>query len=67
MPFITEYLPKTVAWYTLLLSILTNGLANSFVQGGLFGFASIFPKKYIAIMMTSQALSAVVLNFVKIL
>ena len=67
MPFITEYLPKTTAWYLLLWNIFINGLANSFVQGGLFGFVSIFPPKYIAIMMTSQAFSAVLLNFAKII
>jgi hypothetical protein len=44
MPFITEYLPKSLAWWSLILIIATNGLASSFVQGGLFGFASIFPK-----------------------
>ena len=66
MPFITEYFEKDVAWYLLLCSIFLNGLGNSFVQGGLFGFASIFPPKYIAIMMTSQAISAVILNFTKI-
>lgn len=66
MPFIPQYLPTTSAWYILLVSIFLNGLSNSFVQGGLFGFASIFPPKYIGIMMTTQALSAVIINFVKI-
>ena len=49
-----------------MVSIFLNGLSNSFVQGGLFGFASIFPSKYLGIMMTAQALSSVILNFVKI-
>lgn len=48
MPFIAEFLPTTLSWYILLCTIFINGLANSFVQGGLFGFASMFPKKYIA-------------------
>jgi hypothetical protein len=67
MPIITEYLSQTIAWWMLLFSIFLNGLANSFVQGSLFGYSSIFPKKYTAVMMTSQAISAIILNVAKIM
>jgi hypothetical protein len=43
MPFITQYMDPDIAWWILLVSIAINGIANSFVQGGLFGFASVFP------------------------
>jgi solute carrier family 29 (equilibrative nucleoside transporter), member 1/2/3 len=66
MPFITEYFPETLAWWIMILIIATNGLANAFVQGGLFGFASIFPAKYITLMLTTQSLNGVVLYVTKI-
>ena len=67
MPFITQYLPLTSGWWLLLVSIFLNGLANSFVQGGLFGFASIFPKKFMAMMMISQAISGVLITLIKMI
>lgn len=67
MPFITEYLPRKVGWYILLVSIFINGIANSFAQGSLFGFASIFPSKYMGIMIIGQGLSGLILNVIKII
>lgn len=43
-----------------------NGLAHSFVQGCLFGFASMFPTKYMIIMLMSQSIAGIVINFLKI-
>lgn len=67
MPFITEYFPRETAWGILLFSIVINGIANAFVQGGLFGFASIFPPKYMSAMMVGQGVSGLLLNIIKII
>ena len=67
MPFITEYIGGRSGWWILMISIVINGAANSFVQGGLFGYASIFPSKYMGSMMIGQGLSGFILNFIKIL
>lgn len=67
MPLITEYLPKSTAWWLLLSTVAINGLANAFVQGGMFGFASIFPPQYLSIMMVGQGVNGMLLNSVKML
>ena len=67
MPLITEYIGGRTGWYILMVNIIINGAANAFVQGGLFGYASIFPSKYMGSMMIGQGLSGFILNSVKIL
>lgn len=67
MPLITEYLPQKLAWILLLLAVMINGIGNSFVQGGMFGFASTFPPKYMIAMMTGQGINGLILNSVKML
>jgi len=67
MPLVTETLPRTTAWYLLLSLVVINGAANSFVQGGMFGFASIFPRKYMTSLMVGQGVNGMILNSVKML
>lgn len=67
MPFITEYIGGATGWWILMVSIVVNGAANSFVQGGLFGYASPFPSKYMGSMIIGQGLSGCILNVIKMI
>jgi hypothetical protein len=67
MPLIAEFLPKTTAWYLLLFAVMVNGVGNSFIQGGMFGLSSIFPRKYMTWMMVGQGINGMLLNSVKML
>jgi hypothetical protein len=67
MPFITQYMDPDVAWWILLVSIAVNGIANSFVQGGLFGFASVFPSSCMGVMMIGQGINGLILNIIKMI
>ncbi|CAI2366524.1 unnamed protein product [Moneuplotes crassus] len=68
MPLLSEYLTqKSVAWYLLLLLVVINGFGNAFVQGGLFGYASMFPQKYMIAMMVGQGVNGMTLNSVKMI
>ncbi|CAI2368546.1 unnamed protein product [Moneuplotes crassus] len=67
MPLVTEYLPKTMAWYALVPTVMLNGAGNSFVQGGMSGFASIFPPKYITALLVGQGVNGMLLNSVKMI
>ena len=65
MPLVAEFLPRSPAWYLLLSLVVVNGAANSFVQGGMFGFASVFPRKYMTSLMVGQGVNGMILNSVK--
>lgn len=63
----TEFFSITLAWYSIMICVFFLGLANSFVMGGLFGFASMFPPKFMILLLMSQTLAGIVVNFVKML
>jgi hypothetical protein len=65
MPLVTECLNRTIAWYTMLFFVAVNGAGNSFVQGGMVGFASIFPPKYLGALMVGQGVNGMLLNSIK--
>lgn len=67
MPLASEFLPKETGWYVLMVLIAINGFGNSIEQAGLFGLASMFPKKYMVSMMVGQSINGVMLNSVKVL
>jgi len=67
MPIVTEYLPGNTSWYIMLLFVAINGAGNSFVQGGMFGFASMFPPKYMSALMVGQGVNGMLLNSVKMM
>ena len=67
MPLVSEYISKPTSWYFLLGMVMLNDAANSMVQGGMFGFASIFPPKYMGAMMVGQGINGMLLNSVKMI
>jgi hypothetical protein len=67
MPIITNYLPESSGWILILSVIVIMGIANSFVQGGIFGFAGIFPFKYTGAVMLGNGLSGLSMNFFRMI
>lgn len=67
MPFISNYLEESTAWIIILIIIVVLGVANSFVQGGAFGFASIFPFKCTGGVMLGNGFSGLAMNFFRML
>ena len=67
MPLVTEYFQTDLAWYFLLLTVMVNGVGNSFVQGGMSGFSSIFPQKYISALLIGQGVNGMLLNSIKMI
>ena len=65
--FITEYLQIDLAWYILLISIALNAVANSFLQTGLTGFASIFPSYCLNALTLGQGLNGFMVNCMKMI
>lgn len=62
MPFVANYLPEGPAWIIILAIIVGMGIAGAFVQGGIFGFAGIFPFKYTGAVMLGNGLSGLSMN-----
>lgn len=62
MPFIVRYLEEDTAWIIILAIIVVYGIASSFVQGGIFGFAGIFPFKYMGAVMLGNGFSGLSMN-----
>lgn len=62
MPIITNYLPESSGWILIITVIVIMGIANSFVQGGIYGFAGIFPFKYTGAVMFGNGLSGLSMN-----
>ena len=62
MPFIVRYLSEDTAWVIILIIIVVYGIASSFVQGGIFGFAGIFPFKYTGAVMLGNGFSGLAMN-----
>lgn len=67
MPFVAEYLTESVAWIITLAIIVVMGIASSFVQGGFFGFAGIFPFKYTGAVMLGNGFSGLAMNFFRMI
>lgn len=67
MPFVTEYLNEGLAWGIILPTIAVLGIANSFVQGGAFGFAGMFPFKYTGAVMLGNGFSGLSLNILRMI
>ena len=69
MPFIAHYLfPHYVASDSLIsITIIIQGVAGAFLQGGVFGFAAMFPPKMMGSVMLGQGLSGLVVNVVRII
>lgn len=57
LPFTAQYVEESVSWYIILGIIGITGIAVSFTQGGLLGFAGVFPPKYTNAVMLGQGLA----------
>ena len=62
MPFIANYLSESTGWLVILIVIVVMGVANSFAQGGVFGFAGIFPPQYTGAVMLGNGFSGLAMN-----
>lgn len=62
MPFIANYLSESTGWTLTLIVIVAMGVVNSFSQGGVFGFAGIFPPQYTGAVMFGNGFSGLVMN-----
>ena len=67
MPFITKYMEQDTAWAIIIIVIVLLGVANSFVQGGAFGFAGMFPFKYTGGVMLGNGFSGLSVNIIRMI
>lgn len=67
MPFVAEYLDGSTSWILILLVIVVMGIASSFSQGGLFGYASIFPQEYTGAVMLGNGISGLSMNALRMI
>lgn len=67
MPFVANFMSESAGWAITLLIIAVMGIANSFVQGGVFGFAGIFPFKYTGAVMLGNGLSGLSMNLFRMI
>ena len=62
MPFISNYLSESKGWLSIIIIIVAMGVANSFAQVGIYGFAGVFPPKYTGAVMIGNGLSGLSMN-----
>jgi len=67
MAFIAQYVEEKIGWIIILAVIVITGIASSFLQGGVFGFAGMFPFKYMGGVMIGQGFSGIVMNFFRMI
>eukprot|EP00343_Euplotes_focardii_P007156 CAMPEP_0205819138 /NCGR_PEP_ID=MMETSP0206-20130828/1382_1 /ASSEMBLY_ACC=CAM_ASM_000279 /TAXON_ID=36767 /ORGANISM="Euplotes focardii, Strain TN1" /LENGTH=307 /DNA_ID=CAMNT_0053112353 /DNA_START=439 /DNA_END=1362 /DNA_ORIENTATION=+ len=65
MPFIAQYTEGDGSWILILAVIVVMGIANSFAQGGIFGFAGIFPPRYTGAVMFGNGFSGLAMNILR--
>ena len=67
MPFVAEYMNQKTGWIITMLIIVVMGIASSFFQGGVFGFAGMFPFKYTAGVMFGNGISGLTVNVLRMI
>jgi equilibrative nucleoside transporter 1/2/3 len=67
MPIVAEYTDGSTSWVLILIVIVVMGIASAFSQGGLFGFASMFPGQYTGAVMLGNGLSGLSMNVLRMI
>ena len=65
LPILTVVLDITPAYYTDIAILIVFGAATAVVQGGVFGFAGVFPLKYTGAVMFGQGVAGLTVNFLR--
>lgn len=63
LPLIAQLFEESTSFPLIIVAIVIMGVFNSLVQGGVFGFAGIFPFKYTGAVMLGNGLSGLSMNF----
>ncbi|CAI2361264.1 unnamed protein product [Moneuplotes crassus] len=67
MPLIANFMGTSTGWPVILVVIVFLGVANSFAQGGIFGFSGMFPFKYIGAVMFGNGFSGLAMNIFRMI
>ncbi|KAJ6237318.1 equilibrative nucleoside transporter 1 [Anaeramoeba flamelloides] len=66
-PIIIEYFPPKLAFALILIEVTLVGCSTGIVQGGIFGFASLFEPKYTTALMIGQGVAGALISYLRVI